>query len=48
MNKMLELNKKELKRLWEWEGFIPYNKYKTLDRKLLIRIRNKLNEVNPK
>ena len=48
MKKRLELTKKELNRLWEWEQFIPHNKYKTLDRRLLIKIRNKLNEVNQK
>ena len=44
MVKNLELTKKELDRLWKWEQFIPHNKYKMLDRKLLIKIRNKLND----
>lgn len=44
MNKLI-LTKQQLIRLWKWEQFIPHNKYRKIDRKLLLKIRNKLDKI---
>ncbi len=40
--KRLELTKKELNRLWEWEHYITYDKYTQLDRGLQVKLAKKL------
>ncbi len=40
--KELKLTEEQLIRLWKLEQFIPYNKYRKIDRKLLLKIRNLL------